>query len=332
MKIFDQKLFGLTGTLLVATVTCAQNYALDWFTIGGGGGTSIGGGYSMSGTIAQTDASAMSGGAFTLQEGFWSILGTFLNPVTTIFDNTGGSDNGVQTATTNDWLAEKFCIGAQAYGLDSVTLPLSSGDNNGQPRVRSVRLQIYSNDPVSGKPSVSTGVLMNLSGATNPITLGVGSVETLIKWIPATPFTLLANTCYWIVLSTDSGIVYQTASFTLPTGSAAAFGRVSSGDAGATWGPVDNTSNRRMLIEGSALTTPPELGIIAAERIGSDLRLSFASVAGRNYAVQSRADLSSGAWTSLPGAPIPGTGGTAQITLPNALGQPQQFYRVKIVP
>jgi len=49
-------------------------YSVDWFTIDGGGGTSTGGVYSVSGTIGQPDAGAlMSGGNFTLQGGFWAI-------------------------------------------------------------------------------------------------------------------------------------------------------------------------------------------------------------------------------------------------------------------
>ena len=52
----------------------AQSYAIDWQTIDGGGGTSTGGVYSVSGTIGQPDAGEMSGGNFTLQGGFWGII------------------------------------------------------------------------------------------------------------------------------------------------------------------------------------------------------------------------------------------------------------------
>jgi hypothetical protein len=53
--------------------TQAQPYSIDWYTIDSGGGTSTGGAYTLSGTIGQPDASpsALSGGAFTLQGGFW---------------------------------------------------------------------------------------------------------------------------------------------------------------------------------------------------------------------------------------------------------------------
>jgi len=59
---------------LGATLARAQNYSIDWFTIDGGGGTSTGGVYSVSGTIGQPDAGHMSGGNYTLDGGFWGII------------------------------------------------------------------------------------------------------------------------------------------------------------------------------------------------------------------------------------------------------------------
>jgi len=53
----------------------SQNYAINWHTIDGGGGTSTGGVYSVSGTIGQPDASqqTMSGGSYSLTGGFWAL-------------------------------------------------------------------------------------------------------------------------------------------------------------------------------------------------------------------------------------------------------------------
>lgn len=52
----------------------AQSYSVDWFKIAGGGGTSAGGVYSVSGTIGQPDAgAAMIGGNYSLTGGFWSL-------------------------------------------------------------------------------------------------------------------------------------------------------------------------------------------------------------------------------------------------------------------
>ena len=61
--------------LLVAFKLCAQPYSIDWYKISGGGGTSTGGVYSVSGTIGQPDADgAMSGGNFSVTGGFWSLI------------------------------------------------------------------------------------------------------------------------------------------------------------------------------------------------------------------------------------------------------------------
>jgi hypothetical protein len=70
--------------LLLAAATCisgfAQSYSIDWFTIDGGGGTSTGGVYSVSGTIGQPDAGRMTGGNFTLDGGFWGIIAAIQTP------------------------------------------------------------------------------------------------------------------------------------------------------------------------------------------------------------------------------------------------------------
>jgi hypothetical protein len=67
------------SSLAVAT-TCAQPFTVDWFTVDGGGGTSAGGIYSVSGTIGQPDAGAMSGGGFALTSGLWSLYDTAQPP------------------------------------------------------------------------------------------------------------------------------------------------------------------------------------------------------------------------------------------------------------
>jgi hypothetical protein len=62
--------------LLSLTLTAgAQSYSINWFTIDGGGGTSAGGVYSVSGTIGQPDAGGpMAGGNYSLIGGFWSLV------------------------------------------------------------------------------------------------------------------------------------------------------------------------------------------------------------------------------------------------------------------
>ena len=58
----------------LAFLAAAQNFSIDWHTIDGGGGTSTGGVYSVSGTIGQSDAGGpMTGGPYSLVGGFWAL-------------------------------------------------------------------------------------------------------------------------------------------------------------------------------------------------------------------------------------------------------------------
>jgi hypothetical protein len=74
MKHFIHILALFVSTWVCATRALAQSYSIDWFTIDGGGSTSTGGVYSVSGTIGQPDAGAMSGGSYSLIGGFWGAV------------------------------------------------------------------------------------------------------------------------------------------------------------------------------------------------------------------------------------------------------------------
>jgi len=65
----------------IALACSGADYTIDWWSTGGGGGTSAGGNYSVSGTIGQPDAGTLSGGNFTLQGGFWATPATASTPV-----------------------------------------------------------------------------------------------------------------------------------------------------------------------------------------------------------------------------------------------------------
>src|SRR5438874_11108122 len=68
------------GLCLCGAAVQAQTFSIDWFTIDGGGGTSTGGVFSVTGTIGQADAGHMSGGNFTLDGGFWAIIAAVQTP------------------------------------------------------------------------------------------------------------------------------------------------------------------------------------------------------------------------------------------------------------
>ena len=64
--------------VLLASATAAAtapdaDYDLSWWTVDGGGGTTLstGGGYTLSGTAGQPDAGVLTGDDYTLAGGFW---------------------------------------------------------------------------------------------------------------------------------------------------------------------------------------------------------------------------------------------------------------------
>ncbi|MDQ6632208.1 MAG: hypothetical protein M3Y82_10715 [Verrucomicrobiota bacterium] len=75
-----KKIIFILSAIVTAATALAQSYSIDWFTIDGGGGTSTGGVYLVSGTIGQPDAGRMTGGAYTLDGGFWGIIAAIQTP------------------------------------------------------------------------------------------------------------------------------------------------------------------------------------------------------------------------------------------------------------
>ena len=69
----------LLALLLVSGPVLASSgglFDLSWDTVDGGGGTSSGGSYALSGTIGQADASEpLSGGSYAVTGGFWAGVG-----------------------------------------------------------------------------------------------------------------------------------------------------------------------------------------------------------------------------------------------------------------
>ena len=61
--------------LVLGLGICAQTYTIDWHTVDGGGGTSSGGVFTVSGTVGQPDAGlTLTGGPYSLQGGFWALF------------------------------------------------------------------------------------------------------------------------------------------------------------------------------------------------------------------------------------------------------------------
>jgi hypothetical protein len=68
------KTLALCSIITTFCFAAVAQYSIDWFTIDGGGGTSTGGVYSVSGTIGQPDAGApMTNGQYSVTGGFWAL-------------------------------------------------------------------------------------------------------------------------------------------------------------------------------------------------------------------------------------------------------------------
>jgi hypothetical protein len=57
--------------IVLTIATAFADYSIDWYTIDGGGGTSAGGPYTLTGTIGQPDAADSQGYIFIVLGGFW---------------------------------------------------------------------------------------------------------------------------------------------------------------------------------------------------------------------------------------------------------------------
>jgi hypothetical protein len=81
MKRMNPNILGLL-LVIVTTAARAQEFDIDWFSLAGGGGTSAGGTYSVSGTVGQPGAggAAMTGGSYSLAGGFWSLIAVVPTP------------------------------------------------------------------------------------------------------------------------------------------------------------------------------------------------------------------------------------------------------------
>jgi hypothetical protein len=129
---------------LLLTFTASAQYSIDWFTVDGGGGTSTGGVYAVSGTIGQPDTGKMSGGNFTLDGGFWGIIAAVQTPGAPLLTITRSNnfaivswpdtatsfrlENNSNLALTNDWATAPQVRSTNA-GQISVTVPATTGNN-----------------------------------------------------------------------------------------------------------------------------------------------------------------------------------------------------------
>ena len=97
----------------------AQDYAIDWWTLDGGGGTSTGGVYVITGSVGQPDTGTLNGGSYALVGGFWSIVAAIQTPGAPF----------LEIMRTNGWVLVSWLKPATGFVLDHT--PTLSGPTPG---------------------------------------------------------------------------------------------------------------------------------------------------------------------------------------------------------
>ena len=139
MKAKSHSITGLLVLLSLVGRVVAQSYSINWYKIAGGGGTSTGGTYQVSGTIGQTDASgAITGGNYSLTGGFWSLI-SVVGPLLTIshagnsvivsWPNTAGYtlQQNNNLAVSAGWTTSGYPVTTNANGTNSINITPPTG-------------------------------------------------------------------------------------------------------------------------------------------------------------------------------------------------------------
>ena len=142
-KTWRQLVAMLIFALLPLVSTFAQSYLIDWYKVSGGGDTSTGGTYQVTGTIGQADASGpMTGGNYSLTGGFWALISvvqtpglpnltiTFVGPDSLVvsWPNTGSYTLQQNSSVAGgSWTPSGYSI-TTANGTNSITISLPTGN------------------------------------------------------------------------------------------------------------------------------------------------------------------------------------------------------------
>jgi hypothetical protein len=111
---------------LLGLTTASAQYSITWSTIDGGGGTSTGGVYSVSGTIGQFDASGpMTNGQYSVTGGFWALptaVQVIGAPILTIVPATPGNATISWTPATPGFVLQETLSLSPTNWVNSVSV------------------------------------------------------------------------------------------------------------------------------------------------------------------------------------------------------------------
>jgi hypothetical protein len=99
-----------------------------------------------------------------------------------------------------------------------------------------------------------------------------------------------------------------------------------SGSYSGTNNPASVTVNGPVTQTASFDVLPEILGVTVGG--GGSVMISYATISGQSYHVETTTNLSLSAWTTVPGSTTNAAGDTIIFIDPNAVGDPQRFYRV----
>ncbi len=117
---------------MLAVWAATAQPSIDWYKISGGGGSSAGGAYQVSGTIGQPDASvAMSGGNYSLTGGFWSLISVVqIAGAPTLYISHSGNTVTVYWQNTGSWTLQQNLNLATGNWTINTSWATSNGTNS----------------------------------------------------------------------------------------------------------------------------------------------------------------------------------------------------------
>ena len=201
------------------------------------------------------------------------------------------------------------------------------------------RIEFFVNLPgpgnVQGKTFLGANNATTGSGGTVSFTAGLSSTVPVGQLITATAADLKGNT------SPFSSAVTVTATDSVGDGIADLWRKTFFGGTGTTTNYLscatcdpdnDGLTNLQEFHAGTnPQTNSSALRVTAVQESGSDVVVTFPSVAGKIYRVEMKNDMQLASWTLLADQ-IVGTGSPIAIADPGAAGLPKRFYRADVLP
>ncbi|MGI9015219.1 MAG: hypothetical protein ACR2GY_13360 [Phycisphaerales bacterium] len=188
-------LAGFATAALGMSLVAGGTYDLSWHTIDGGGGTSTGGSFSLSGTIGQHDAGgSLTGGNFSLAGGFWAGAGGPTNQVATLlsFNIVFGSlvDGGLPQLLASDdqYLRIQSAFGFLSSEPNVVRVVIEADTDVGSPTQFDTTIESRTNNP-NGTATIRARN-WNTNAVNTIATYGIGTTDqfVVIQYTPSNPY------------------------------------------------------------------------------------------------------------------------------------------------